>query len=126
MSFSAVSSVKETFSVKSVSFTVDGNGDGNAAQTPSSETLGTLPKCRFSYSDDSTVITVSGSLTHDSTVKYINDKLALYSVPAWESEIENFDEPLMEMEISTNFTFKVNLSDYPEAAAQKFAVAIIT
>lgn len=126
MSFSAVSSVKETFSVKSVSFTVDGNGDGNAAQTPSSETLGTLPKCRFSYSDDSTVITVSGSLTHDSTVKYINDKLALYSVPAWESEIENFDEPLMEMEISTNFTFKVTLSDYPEAAAQKFAVAIIT
>ncbi len=75
-----------------------------------SENLGTVSKC--SFSDDT--VSVSGSITRDAAVKYIDGEVCLFEIPMWEKpDIVLEGEPADAIKMSTSFSFSLpTTSDY--------------
>ena len=70
--------------------------------------LGGISKCTTA---DGTV-TVTGSVTRDTAVKYIDGRLNLYEIPVWQDEDSALaGEAVMSIEMSTSFSFSLPVSD---------------
>lgn len=86
----------------------------------SDESLGSITKCTLA---DNTVY-VTGGITRDTAVKYIDGKLCLYEVPMWQSaDAVLNEEPVSSISMSTSFSFSLPISeDY--SAFTSYIVAI--
>lgn len=69
--------------------------------------LGKITKC--AVSDDWKTLSVSGTLTRDATIQYIDAELCLFGVKMWESRDNVMkSEPIARLKMSTSFTFTVD------------------
>jgi len=75
---------------------------------PQAEELGTV--LTFGIIDKEIVI--SGKLTRDTVIRYINDVIALYAVPAWNAGSLDEAVCLGEFSVSNDYTFNLPLSSY--------------
>lgn len=72
------------------------------------EHLGAVSKCTFA--DDT--VTVSGSITRDAAVKYINGDVCLYEIPVWaDADKILAGEPADSMKMSTSFSFSLSTTE---------------
>lgn len=78
------------------------------SKVSSSEGIGSITSCR----SDGNTVTVKGTLSSDTVVKYIDGQLALYLIPVWEEEEAVLrEEPAAKMSISTRFELSAVLED---------------
>lgn len=72
------------------------------------DSLGTVTKC--TVIDGS--VTVTGSITRDSAVKYIDGEVCLYEIPMWQTaESVLVSEPAQSISMSTTFSFSLPISE---------------
>lgn len=84
------------------------------------DSLGSVSKCTLS---DGTV-SVSGSITRDAAVKYIDGEVCLYEIPVWQDVSAALtEEPALSIKMSTSFSFTLSITeDY--SAFTSYCVAI--
>lgn len=112
----------ESFTVRRISILTGGE---STEGYPLDTSLGKIQKCVYSYADGGVSVSVTGSLTRDAAVAYMDGEICLYMIPVWKkipSALE--EEPSAVLEMSTEFGFSVSLEDYPQAGACLFAVAL--
>lgn len=96
---------------------------GSSGETNSYSNLGSISRC--SYSADGSIV-VSGSVDHEAVVDHIDGSIGLYLIPGNESTEKALNaEPAMVADISTSFTFNVDVEKFPIAPVCRFAVALI-
>lgn len=82
--------------------------------------LGGISRCVFTEEG----LSVSGSITRDAAVKYIDGELCLFEVPTWQSLKNAMTEaPLAVMKMTTSFSFSVSVAS-DGTAVNAYAVAI--
>lgn len=79
----------------------------SSSSTTPKEELGKITKC--AVSDDWKTLSVSGTITRDAAIKYIDAEICLFGVRMWDGrDTAMRSEPLATLKMSTSFTFTVS------------------
>ena len=88
-----------------------------------SQNLGAVTKCY--YDEDTSLLTVTGTVTRDSVIEHIDGDICLFEVPLWDMDSVHLYsiDPVASADMSNSFSFSVGLSQ-DRSALSSFVIAI--